>query len=316
MSREGAARPVSTKLKCRAEISASPARSSWLMRRRCRHSRKWSPIWTGWLRSACAVDACAFMVENLARRFRPFHYVGGNRIGARAGASWVATGDDHDRIAALPDRHRPASSLGHGARNPDAGAQPQHAGAAGAFDRRLRRRAGHGLRAQRRQEPLPVPPRPPAPRLVAWIALSFTSSPPQPWRPTMIDASTFLRRALLADAIFSGVAALGFTFGASAFASLFNLPEALLRETGLFLIAYTALVGWLASRASVARPLVLLVVVGNAAWTVGSIALLLSGAVSPNLAGELMVVAQAIATGVFAELQYVGLRRSGSVLAA
>ncbi|WP_028137433.1 hypothetical protein [Bradyrhizobium japonicum] len=132
----------------------------------------------------------------------------------------------------------------------------------------------------------------------------------------MIVASTFLRRALLADAVFSGVAALGFTFGASTFAALFNLPEALLRETGLFLIAYTALVGWLASRAAVAKALVLLVVVGNAAWTVGSIALLLSGAVSPNLAGELMVVAQAIATGVFAELQYVGLRRSESVAAA
>ena len=36
----------------------------------------------------------------------------------------------------------------------------------------------------------------------------------------MIDASTFLRRALLADAVFSGVAALGFTFGAGAFATL------------------------------------------------------------------------------------------------
>ena len=132
----------------------------------------------------------------------------------------------------------------------------------------------------------------------------------------MIDASTFLRRALLADSIFSGVAALGFTFGAGAFAALFNLPEALLRETGLFLIAYAALVGWLASRASVAKALVLLVVIGNAAWTVGSIALLLSGAVSPNIAGELMVVAQAIATGVFAELQYVGLRRSGSAAVA
>ncbi|MBB4366921.1 hypothetical protein GGD65_007995 [Bradyrhizobium sp. CIR18] len=132
----------------------------------------------------------------------------------------------------------------------------------------------------------------------------------------MIDASTFLRRALLADAIFSGVAALGFAFGASAFAALFNLPEVLLRETGLFLIAYAALVGWLASRASVAKALVLLVVIGNAAWTVGSIALLLSSAVSPNLAGALMVVAQAIATGVFAELQYVGLRRSASVVAA
>lgn len=132
----------------------------------------------------------------------------------------------------------------------------------------------------------------------------------------MIDASTFLRRALLADSIFSGVAALGFTIGAGTFATLFNLPEALLRETGLFLIAYALLVGWLASRAAVAKALVLLVVAGNAAWTVGSIALLLSGAVSPNLAGELMVVAQAIATGVFAELQHLGLRKSGRVAAA
>src|SRR5436309_12244469 len=132
----------------------------------------------------------------------------------------------------------------------------------------------------------------------------------------MIHPSTFLSRALLADAIFSGVSAVGLTLGAGMLASLFNLPEALLRETGLFLIAYTALVGWLASRASVAKPLVLLVVVGNAAWTVGSIALLLSGAVSPNLAGELMVVAQAIATGVFAELQYVGMRKSGNAAMA
>jgi len=132
----------------------------------------------------------------------------------------------------------------------------------------------------------------------------------------MIHASNFLRRALLADAVFSGVAALGFAFGAGAFASLFNLPEALLRETGLFLIAYTALVGWLASRGAVQKSLVMLVVVGNAAWTLASIALLLSGAVAPNLLGVTMVVAQAIATGVFAELQFIGLRRSGSAVAA
>jgi uncharacterized protein YjeT (DUF2065 family) len=132
----------------------------------------------------------------------------------------------------------------------------------------------------------------------------------------MIDASTFLRRALLADAIFSGVAALILTFATTALASLLNLPEALLRETGLFLIAYTALVGWLASRGSVQKALVILVVVGNAAWTVASIALLFSGTVTPNLLGELFVVAQAIATGVFAELQYVGLRRSGVAVAA
>ena len=132
----------------------------------------------------------------------------------------------------------------------------------------------------------------------------------------MITPSQFLRRALLADAIFSGAGAIGFTFGAGAFASLFNLPEALLLETGLFLIAYTALVGWLGTRAQVAKALVMIVVVGNAAWTLASIALLFSGEVSPNVLGEIMVVAQAIATGIFAELQYIGLRRSGDELAA
>ena len=132
----------------------------------------------------------------------------------------------------------------------------------------------------------------------------------------MIQPSVFLRRAILADAIFSGASAVLLTLGAGALAPLLNLPEALLRETGLFLIAYTALVGWLASRSSVPKALVLLVIVGNAAWTLGSIALLFSGAVSPNLLGQVFIVAQAIATGVFAELQYIGLRKSGGVVTA
>ena len=132
----------------------------------------------------------------------------------------------------------------------------------------------------------------------------------------MINPSSFLPRALLADAVFSGVAALGFTFGAGAFASLFNLPEALLRETGLFLIAYAAFVGWLGTRQAMPKPLAMVPIIGNAAWTLGSIALLFSGSVSPNLLGMVMVVAQAIATGVFAELQYVGLRKSGGVVTA
>ena len=90
----------------------------------------------------------------------------------------------------------------------------------------------------------------------------------------------------------------------------------MLRETGLFLIAYTALVGWLATRQSMPKLLVTIVIAGNAAWTVASIALLFSGAVTPNLLGEAFVAAQAIATGVLAELQYIGLRRSGGVVAA
>ena len=132
----------------------------------------------------------------------------------------------------------------------------------------------------------------------------------------MIRPSLFLRRALLADAIFSGISAVLLTAGAEVLAPLFDLPEALLRETGLFLIAYTALVGWLATRPSVPKALIMLVVAGNAVWTLVSFALLLSGAVSPNVFGEIAVVAQAIATGIFAELQYMGLRRSAGVVAA
>jgi hypothetical protein len=132
----------------------------------------------------------------------------------------------------------------------------------------------------------------------------------------MIQPSLLLRRALLADAIFSGLSALLLSFGAGLLAPRLNLPEALLRETGLFLIAYAALVGWLGTRQAMSKVLVGIVVAGNAAWAVASIALLFSGAVTPNLLGEVSVALQAIVVGIFAELQFVGLRRSGEQLAA
>ena len=132
----------------------------------------------------------------------------------------------------------------------------------------------------------------------------------------MIHPSLFLRRAIQADAVFSGVSALLLTYAGGALAPWLNLPEALLRETGLFLVAYAALVGWLGTRQSMPKPLVVIVIAGNAAWTLASIALLFSGAVTPNLLGEAFVAIQAIAVGALAELQYIGLRRSGDALAA
>ena len=132
----------------------------------------------------------------------------------------------------------------------------------------------------------------------------------------MIHPSAFLRRAIQADAIFSGASAVLLTFGAGELALWLNLPEALLRETGLFLIAYAALVGWLGTRQTMPKMLVGIVIAGNAAWTLASIALLFSGAVTPNLLGEAFVAIQAIAVGALAELQYIGLRRSGGALAA
>jgi hypothetical protein len=132
----------------------------------------------------------------------------------------------------------------------------------------------------------------------------------------MINPSPFLRRAILADAVFSGASAAILTLGGGLFAPLLNLPEVLLRETGLFLIAYTALVGWLGTRAAMPRILVAIVIAGNAAWTIASVALLFSGAVNPNLLGEAAIAMQSMVVGILAELQFIGLRRSGAALAA
>ena len=132
----------------------------------------------------------------------------------------------------------------------------------------------------------------------------------------MIRPSLFLSRAFLLDAIVSGAMAGLLTLSASVLSPLLNLPETLLSETGLFLIAYTALVGWLATRQSMPKSLVIIVIAGNVAWTIASIALLFSSAVTPNLLGELFIAGQAIVPGAIAELQYIGLRRSSSTLAA
>ncbi|MFL6819385.1 MAG: hypothetical protein ACJ8EF_15725 [Bradyrhizobium sp.] len=132
----------------------------------------------------------------------------------------------------------------------------------------------------------------------------------------MINPSRLLRRAIQADAIFSGVSAVLLTLGAGMLAPMLNLPEALLREAGLFLVAYAALVGWLGTRASMPKMLVAIVISGNAAWTIGSIALLFSGAVTPNLLGQAFVAIQAFAVGALAELQYLGLRKSSGAMPA
>lgn len=132
----------------------------------------------------------------------------------------------------------------------------------------------------------------------------------------MIHPSLFLRRALQADAIVSGAMALLLVFGAGFLASLLNLPEAFLRNTGLILMVFALGVGYLATREMMPKVAVWAVIAINAVWTIDSIVLLASGWVSPNLLGQAFIVMQAIAVGVFAELEFIGLRKSASTVAA
>lgn len=130
----------------------------------------------------------------------------------------------------------------------------------------------------------------------------------------MIHPSLFLRRALQADAIFSGISAVLLVFAARFFASLLNLPEVFLRNTGFVLVAYAVLVGFLGTRNAMSKTAVWAVIAVNAVWAVDSFILLASGWVSPNLLGQAFIVMQAVAVGVFAELQLIGLRKSASAM--
>ena len=122
--------------------------------------------------------------------------------------------------------------------------------------------------------------------------------------------SSFLRRVLSLDAAASAAMGLGLLVFASTLAPLLDLPEALLRETGIVLLPFAAFVGYLALREQPHRGAVWTVIVLNAIWTIDSIALLLTGWVAPNALGHAFVIGQAVAVGAFAELEYIGLRRT------
>ena len=125
-----------------------------------------------------------------------------------------------------------------------------------------------------------------------------------------IKSSTLLRRVLLADAACSaGMGAAMLTLAAP-LAGLLNLPAGLLSEAGFVLLPFAAFVGFLATREQPARVGVWAVIALNVVWTIDSILLPLVGWVEPNALGHAFIIGQAAAVGLFAELEYIGLRKS------
>lgn len=120
---------------------------------------------------------------------------------------------------------------------------------------------------------------------------------------------SFLRRVLALDAVASGAMGLGLAVFAPLLAGWLGLPLDLLRESGLVLLPWAAYVGFLATRRQPPRIGVWSVIALNALWTIDSIVLLMTGWVDPSALGYAFVIAQAIVVGVFAELEFVGLRR-------
>ena len=126
---------------------------------------------------------------------------------------------------------------------------------------------------------------------------------------------SFLRRVLAFDAVSSGALGLGALLFAPTLAGLLGLPVDLLREAGIVLLPFAAFVGFLASRQEPSRIGVWIVIALNALWVIDSVLLLFANGVEPNALGYAFIIGQAIAVGVLAELQYVGLRRAVKMVA-
>jgi len=129
---------------------------------------------------------------------------------------------------------------------------------------------------------------------------------------TIFQQGSFLRRVLLADALISAATGLLMAGGAALLAGLLGLAEPLLRGAGLALLPYGAFVAFVATRPQLSAAAVWAVIALNALWALDSVALLLTGWAAPSALGYGFVLLQAAVVGVFAELEFLGLRGRNS----
>jgi hypothetical protein len=128
-------------------------------------------------------------------------------------------------------------------------------------------------------------------------------------------SSLFLRLALSADAVVSGTTAVAIWALAEPLEAWLGVPATLLRYAGMSLLPFVAVVAYLATRESVTRAAIWAVIACNAMWAVDSIVLLFTAWVEPTLLGYAFVVGQALIVAGFAEMQFIGLRRSQVAIA-
>ena len=124
------------------------------------------------------------------------------------------------------------------------------------------------------------------------------------------DRERLLRRSLQLDAAASG--ALGVLLAAvgAVLDVPLGIPAAVLVPVGGFLVLYAGALWLLGLRPRPSGPAVKVVVAGNLVWVAASVVAAVAGWWSPTTLGTLLVVAQAAAVALFAELQLTGLRRA------
>jgi hypothetical protein len=124
------------------------------------------------------------------------------------------------------------------------------------------------------------------------------------------DGGRLLRFALRLDAAGSGALGLLGLAAATPLADPLGTTVGALRGTGAFLVGYALVLVLLAARPAIPRAAAWAVVIGNTAWVLGSIGTAVAGRDTFTALGVAVVLAQAAAVAVFADLQWLGLRRA------
>ena len=123
-----------------------------------------------------------------------------------------------------------------------------------------------------------------------------------------MNPTLFLKRILLLDAASCLAMGLMLLIGAGYLTQLFAIDRTVLILAGAILVPTGLFMGWVASRVPAAPALVGLIIAGNILWVAESFALL-GQTPGATAIGSAFVIAQAVAVGVLALLETVGLLR-------
>ncbi|BEP95827.1 hypothetical protein GmRootA79_42110 [Acidovorax sp. A79] len=88
-----------------------------------------------------------------------------------------------------------------------------------------------------------------------------------------------------------------------------GLAPGLLQASGVLLLGYAALATAIARSEPMPRGWLWVLIVGNFAWALASLALLLGSAAAPTLLGQAYLLVHVVSVALLAELQWMGVRR-------
>jgi hypothetical protein len=131
----------------------------------------------------------------------------------------------------------------------------------------------------------------------------------------LVMPGAMLRTVLKLDALLSAVAGVVTVLGAAELAALTGLPVQLLVLAGLALLPFAGYVLWVASRAQVPAAAVWAVIAVNVLWAVESAFIAFGSSYALTALGVGYALFNAAYCLVFADLEYVALKRSARATA-